>query len=256
MPPNGEKCGYPCFSGDKHYKARRFLNFTLIELLVVIAIIAILAAIMLPALNNARNNAKAIGCINNLKQLGIYTVLYSEAFNGALPYCPYEDGSTKKWVTLLQRGSIIKENGYAAFICPAQAPYKFHALSEASTYTYGRVGAYNPSDFTYSGSLKTIARPALSEIFADSVTTDPPATAAPNGFTSNGRTQYFLIRKHYPNDKARVELRHKKRANFLFVDGHATALGRSDKVPTHNHLFPKQNTGEKTIAEAYNPYMD
>lgn len=66
-------------------------HFTLIELLVVIAIIAILASMLLPSLRNARETAKSIKCMSNLKSFGLADSMYCDTYNGYI--IPPQQGS-------------------------------------------------------------------------------------------------------------------------------------------------------------------
>ncbi len=105
-------------------------HFTLIELLVVIAIIAILAAMLLPALNKAREKAKAIGCVSNQAQLGKMFAMYHDSYDEYDPPSPTAELGYAQWFDYL----YAMDNGIF--------PVKQHLASKKKGDKWGLEGLY------------------------------------------------------------------------------------------------------------------
>jgi prepilin-type N-terminal cleavage/methylation domain-containing protein/prepilin-type processing-associated H-X9-DG protein len=109
----------------------RPVGFTLVELLVVIAVIAILAALVLPALSQARGRAEGISCLNNTRQLTLAWQLYADDRDGFLPYNLGMNGSPESsmrtnlnWVNNVMTWDLSSDNTNLATITGASlGPY-------------------------------------------------------------------------------------------------------------------------------------
>lgn len=190
---------------------RKKNGFTLIELLVVIAIIAILAAILFPVFAQAREQARKISCVSNLKQMGIGLLMYAQDYDEQL--VPWHSGDVSvgnrdsqgfdlSWDRLIQ--PYVKNNFVSG--CP----------SDLTAGTAGAIRSFSmPGNMGGNWCPSTVPPPTLAAI------PKPANTIYLNERDNCSQNDKTIWNWCSVNDaESETAWRHNRQGNFLYADGH------------------------------------
>jgi len=231
--------------------------FTLIELLIVIAIIAILAGMLLPALNAAREKARAIKCAGNLKQYGMAIAMYAHTYQDYLLIQNPVNHKTGTIGYIYQWGGYIQTElmpkmretdwkaGRSINSCPSRnknygaalTGYEQEAISYAhNTLALGAQAQGANPDATHK--MSRLKQPAFYVGFCDSEVWCIGSSGVLAKGRWNGSKEYDY-----------VSFRHGNRSNAVFIDGHAAPLsalrelraGENSNVEIYRQFVPKWN---------------